>query len=216
MINKAFLLLVAAAASSFGAQISFSHTTPNSTTPFTDPFSLSKFDPALGTLTGILIDFSATEYATVSVFNFTGINQAFTNGTASVPLVLTSPSGPVSVTAVAGPLAGTVAPGTVASFPGATGTVIAPTLNVAAAMFGLYTGTGGTTLSFNVSGSNGTYSGSAAPGVFFGGSASAGGVTTITYNYTTALTSTPEPATMSLFGSALFGLSLMKLRSRKN
>jgi hypothetical protein len=72
---------------------------------------------------------------------------------------------------------------------------------------------GGGSDSFSVVSAGGTYGGSASPGVFFSGNATASGVTTITYTYS-VVSATPEPTTMVLFGSALVGLGLLRKRIR--
>jgi hypothetical protein len=73
-----------------------------------------------------------------------------------------------------------------------------------------YEGLGLANLSFTVVGSMGQYGGSSVPGVSFGGSASAGGVTEIIYTYHTE--AIPEPVTMSLVGGALLGLAVYTRR----
>ena len=209
---KRFLLTLAATmavggSSLFGGTISFSHTTSTGAVPFTDNFTLQEFDTTLGTLTGITITLSDTATAEVDVFNSTSTAQGFTNATASIPLNLTGPASvSVNTTAVAGPIAGTANPG-VNAFPGIPGTGSGST-NVASANFGSYEGVGTTFASFSVASSTGNFSGTSVPGVFFGGSATVGAVTTITYTYTPS-TGTPEPSTMALLGSSLLGVGFI-------
>ncbi len=203
--------------SAFGAQISYSHTTTAQTTPFSDAFTLTSFNPALGTLTAIAIDFSSTTTANLSVFNSTGSAGSFTNGSASVPLTVTGPTGVTNnVTATSTFASGAYgAPAGPYSYPGSPVNTVAPTFNVASANFASYTQPGAANVGFTVAGNSGTYGGTAANGVFFSGNATAGGTTTITYTYTVPSTGTPEPATMGLLGSALVGLGFLKFRSKK-
>ena len=212
-MKKVLALLVAMSASASAATVSYSHVTSSTATPFTDNFTLQKFDPTVfGTLTGILINFSTSITAEVDVFNNTGANQTFTAATATSPLTLTGPAGAtVNANAVAGPFNGTAAPG-FTPFGGLTGNNSA-SITVAPVNFGLYTGTGAATAAFQAVAGNGTYSGTSVPGVFFGGSAIASGTSTITYTYSTAA---PEPATMGLLGSALLGLGFLKFRTKKS
>ncbi len=67
-----------------------------------------------------------------------------------------------------------------------------------------YIGTGIHDLPFLFTAGTGTYAGSGAVGVFFGGSATADAKITIVYNYTAA--AIPEPASMGLLGIGMAGL----------
>jgi len=211
-MKKVLALLVAMSASASAATVSYSHTTPTSAAPFTDNFTLQKFDTTLGALTGILINFSTATTAEVDVFNSTGVAQNFTNATAVVPLSLTGPAGAtVNANATAGPISGVANTGFNA-FTGITGNSSA-SLTILPGNFAAYSGIGTTTAAFSVVAGTGTFSGTSIPGVFFGGSATAGGSSSITYTYTTG---TPEPATMGLLGSALLGLGFLKFRTKKS
>jgi len=185
----------------------FTHTTATTTVPFTDTFLLPGFDTSLGTLDDITITLDATGTAEVDVMNGTASPLSFTGATAKIPVSLTGP-GPTStsVTLSAGPTSGTAAPGFNA-FPGllasATNSVM-----VIPADFSLFEGLG-LIVSVNVNAGSGTYSGISEPGLFFGGSSTAGAVTTIAYSFLPASTSVPEPATVSLFGGALLGIGYL-------
>lgn len=213
-MKKVLALLVAMSASASAATVSYSHITPNTAAPFTDNFTLQKFDTTLGALTNILISFATSTTAEVDIFNNTGVNQSFTNASASGPLTLNGPaSATLNAIATATIPSGTVVPlGN--AFPGITGNNSA-SLTILPASFSAYSGTGTTTAAFSVVIGPGTFSGTSVPGVFFGGSAVAGGTSTITYTYTVP-TGTPEPATMGLLGSALLGLGFLKFRTKKS
>lgn len=77
---------------------------------------------------------------------------------------------------------------------------------------GQYQGFGYQTMSFDVIGDIGQYTGSSVPGLSFAGSANAGGVLEVVY--TAHLASAPEPTTMALVGGALLfvGISRRKLK----
>jgi hypothetical protein len=74
---------------------------------------------------------------------------------------------------------------------------------------------GSTADSYSVVVGGGNFSGTSVPGVFFGGSATAGGTSTITYTFTDAVSEAPEPATTAMMSGALLGLGLLGKRLRK-
>jgi hypothetical protein len=209
----AFVTLASSAA--MANVISFSHTTATTATPFSDTFTLSNFNTSLGTLTGVAVTLSYTTTGEVDVFNSTVSPQAFTNATSSVPLTLTAPAGLTSsANAVAGPINGVANPGFNAftGIPGS-GTL---TVNVLPANFlSFEIPPAALTSSFTVAAGTGLFSGNSVQGVFFGGSATAGGTTTVTYTYTVPSSGAPEPATAALMGGALIGLGLLRKRPKR-
>lgn len=207
------------------AVISFSHVTPRDAVPFTDVFTLPGFDPALGTLTGVTVSATTDALAEIEVFNNTGRARNFTNARATIPLTVTAPAGvTLNVTATAGPIAGTAAPG-FNTYSGnaasGAGSIVLP-----AAAFASFIGTAPGTYSAEFG--DGTFTGTATPGVFFSGAALAGGTTSITYTYDAAPVvvppapipptpvppvSVPEPMSLALLGAGLLGtLALRRKR----
>lgn len=77
-------------------------------------------------------------------------------------------------------------------------------------------GTGNSTYTVPVIAEQGVYSGQAASGVFFGGSAFAGGLASITYHYDVVDSPAPEPATLAITGGALCGLIVRRQKRRRS
>ena len=194
--------------------ISYSHTTPSTQTAFSDTFTLPTFNIPTAVLTGITITITGSETAEVDVFNSTTGPLGFTNASATIPFSLTVPSDlnlvVASFSGTATLASGTANPGA-NPFPGITNP-FSHTQSVASASWSLFeTPPSGTTIGLDFIGATGTYSGTAGAGVFFGGSAVASAITTITYDYVFP-SGVPEPATYALMGSALVGLGLLRKR----
>jgi hypothetical protein len=207
-IFTATALVAMASSAAMADLISFSHTTPSQAAPFTDTFTLPGFDASLGTLNSVTIQLAYTTTAELDVVNVTGAPQAFTDGTATTFLTLAGPDGlALTTNAVAGPINGVADPGET-SFPGLTGggtlTITVPDGDFSA----FEIPPAASTDSYSVEGALGSYNGSSVDGVFFGGSASAGGISTVTYDYTAPVSSVPEPTAMALLGSVLVALRL--------
>lgn len=180
--------------------------------PTTASFSLPQFNTALGTLTGVEVDFTLNYQAVVDIVNFTGQAQSFT-ASSSVPIDMDTPSDPSLQLVLAAyslsnsvgsafaetPFAGPVQNGT---FP----------FTPAPANFGPYEGNGNN--SYTLSYGNGTYSATFTPGgtgAFVGGDANSSGSAEVTYTYTAV----PEPSTWSLIAVAVgAGIFFVVVRAR--
>lgn len=205
----AVLIGFAWSASAQANTISYSHTTTSQAVPLSDSFSLNGFDPSLGILTGVTLELDTSATAEVDILNFSGSPESFSNATATIPVTATGP-GPTLVTnnLMAGPISGTASilyPGT-NQYPGNPANDNNST-SVAPADFGPYIGVGPIVL-VDVSANTGSYQGTG-NNLFYGGSAVAGAVTTVTYTYTVV----PEPASMGLI---LAGLPLLAARRRRH
>ncbi len=180
----------------------FTNTIAPTSVPFSDTFSLPGFDIALGTLDAITITMDASGSADVVVVNLLSTTQSFSDANATIPVSLTGPGGlTTTVSLSAGPFSGTVPGASMVSLPGSTGSVTG-TITVPSADFSLFEGIG-PIVSLVVDASSGTFSGTASAGVFFGGSSTLGALTSISYGFSPAATTIPEPATVALFGGAL-------------
>ena len=220
-----------AAHASVSTSYTVSKTILNQPVSYTTPVTLAQFNPTLGTLQSVVLSITGTESAVVTVQNSNLTAQAFTNATAAVPVSITGPSGLVASSIVtAGPFSGTVpaavvyslpAPfpptvtvnGTISSAP-LTGTSPTGMANVAPADFHFYVGTGLSTISLSFTALQASFGGSANPGVYFGGNASAGALVSITYTYLPSMTVVPEPATFVALASGLVCLGLVRLRRK--
>ena len=176
--------------------------------PFTDTFSLPKFNVSDGTLTNVSITLSAATSGEVDVFNNTPLTQTYTNASATIPVEVTGPGNTsLSLLLTETGVSGTVAAFSLASTPIAPVTGSDPvslTNNL-----GLWEGSAGQTIQLSLSfAGNGTYGGTGPLQVFFGGNAVGSATTTITYTYTTNGEVVPEPETFSLMAVALGFLAL--------
>jgi len=220
------LMLAGMALTAHANTQSFSVTVPPSgtlTVPFTQPFNLPLFDPSLGTLTGVNIQFS---YAMLPVLRVRNTDltvgdppETFTNGTVTANIGLTGPDATTTfANAGVNNLSGSVAIGQTLNFPGATVNGSTNT-NIAPANFGTYTGPVGSFGTFNAfansvsaGGTGGGFNGGG--DLFYNGLADVSGTGTVTYTYSIP-TDTPEPGTWAMMAAgASTGLVALRRRRR--
>jgi hypothetical protein len=208
-------LIVTASSAATADSVSFSHTTAQQSAPFVDTFSLPNFDTTLGTLDSITITLAFATTVEVDILNATGSPQAFTNAVASTPLTLSAIDGQSLTTeSFAGFIDGVAPPGESAN-PGLTDSgslTIGPPVSD---FTDFEISPSASVNSLTVSAGPSIFNGTAPVGVYFSGSVIAGGVSTITYDYTEPGSSTPEPATMALMSGALLSLGLICRRPTK-
>ncbi len=208
-VALAVLGILAASGSMFASlSETFTHTIAATPIPFTTAFTLMSFDSTLGTLTGVTITLTDNTSPVLMVANISSDSESFTDGSVSIPFTVSVDGLSLAATATGSVASGIANPGmnyySVAPFSGSTST------NVSSANFAYFEAPGGTPLSFTAATGRGTYSGTGAAALLFGGDGSTGGTTTVVYSYASTLT--PEPA---LFGSLGFGLLGLVLVARK-
>jgi hypothetical protein len=219
-LTKALIALTslgALAGIASASTISFSTTISIQTTPFTTVFSLSDFNTAQGTLTGVNIAYTVTGVPSLQIINTTGATQVFTNGSSITPITVTGPDSTTvslneSATGLSGTIPAAVGP-TAFAGPSFSGSNNANVPNTPAA-FAFYEGAGTFSESFQVESMPGTYNGTAPNGVFFGGNATAAESVTVTYTFSPAVSGVPEPGTLLLLGFGLAGLGLIGRKKR--
>lgn len=223
MINKRISLTLAALAGLWlttgqgaGAQIIVqTFTIPSGTSvPFTQNFTFNLFNTSLGVLDQVTLALATQITAEVDVFNFTAVPQPFTNATASIPVTLSAPDGILeSAIGVAGPVSATAAPG-LNSYPGLTANANTSQNIPMGDWVPFYEGVGIQTGTLTAAAGSGSYAGQANPGVFFGGSATAGETITITYLYQPTGT-IPEPGATTFLAAGVLGSLGMVIRRRR-
>ena len=184
-------------------------TIPISPVPYTYAFSLPSFNTALGTLQSVTFELTDSTTAAVQIFNATAGALSFTNATASIPLTVTGPGGMSISDTITASVASGVATSGLNTFSGVTGTHSANTSFTS----GLSAFESGSVvnLSYLADASQGTYTGTGPTGLFFGGSANAGGTFEIIYNYAAV----PEPATWAFLMLGLGGIGAAMRTRRK-
>ena len=206
-----------------------SNTIPDTTLvgPTMGNLSVSQFNTTSGpymgdTLNSILVtlygDGNVVFTAELIQLTGTGGNLTIDSLTTNLTLTATGASSPVNLN-----LTGTYTPGSpiVITTPGAGGEITSPSTaiplgNVSSGTLTDFTDltnfTGIGTVSFALSGTSPVfYTGSVSTGYLsaVGGTTDAGGYATVTYNYDEPPSGTPEPGTLTLFGTGLLGLAGM-------
>jgi len=187
----------------------------NANTPISGTAEFLKFNSALGTLTGVTISSTLSGTATLQTYNFTGINQSFTNGSASFLVGLSSSlGGSSSKQASSGIVNGIANVGGPTSFEG---NAVSTTISLANLNLADYIGDGTSKFTATGDAGIGNYGGSATAGVFFGGLASLSSTATVTYNYDAPAAAVPEPLTiLGAATAAGIGVAFKRHASKNN
>lgn len=208
-------VLALSASSLLAGTLTYSHTTPTQSVAFTDTFTLPEFNPTLGdTLTGVTISLSYNTTGALDIFNTVSSPEPFTNAETVTPLALTAPDSlSLATNAVAGPVNGIATGGLVETIvPGLMGSGLLSKV-VPMADWSFFEGTG--SFSSMLAGSATSFSVMVPSALYYkGDNATVGATTTITYTFA-APSTIPEPATMTLIGSALLGIGFFALKPIK-
>jgi hypothetical protein len=215
------LLLLACAAGTARADSSYtvsSETVPQQAPPINTTVSVAKFNESLGTLTGVTVTVNSTIDPVVTVVNLTyignGTPYAFTNAFAKVSVTATGPDGSSAEASPTYTVASGIASQLQTNYTGpatsASGSSVVPSTS-----WGDYEGVGNHTVNFDFVAGAAMYGGSSSYGLYFGGSATAGGTISVTYSYIP--NPIPEPSSIVLAGIGMVGLTVFgRRRSRRS
>lgn len=191
----------------------FTYTTPTQDMPISDPFTLPDFNTNLGTLEGINLTLSATATGDIIVFNNSNKSASLSNASVTLPTSLTGPGSTlINATLSASLPSGTAMPG-FNCYAGMTDTVT-ELATVSSSDFTLWENQSDGKINLTYSTGNGSYSGTGPLNtLFFGGSATGGETTTLTYTYLkNTYQAAPEPSNVALFGIAIGAFALLLAR----
>lgn len=183
-------------------------------TPFVADIAVPLFDSTLGTLTGISLQLNTDIVGEIGVYNPGAAAKPFTNARAIIPVTVTSKG--LDVTALTAVATATLAAGNAAPGFNAFAGIVSSGSNATSVLpsqFAYYIGQGVGSALFSAVAGDGTFSGTTGANLFFGGSATAGGVFTIRYDYD-PVSAVPVPAAAWLLGSGLVSLGAMRRRRR--
>ena len=212
------LLLACAVGTAQAGSLTQTLSAPAATVPTSDTFLFNQFNPSLGTLTSVDLSLTSNIVADVSVLNSLTTAQGFTNAMASVPFGVTGPDGisfslTASTPGQSSPPLAPVAAGADVALPGSAVTASVATTLSSPGEIASYIGTGINDLAFVFTVGAGTFSITAANGVFVSGSATADATVVLTYNYTSA--TVPEPSSAILAAIGIVGVAALGHRRRR-
>lgn len=186
------------------ALVPYSTTFAPQPTPFSTSFLVPQFDSSLGSLNSITLTLATHIVGEINVYNLGTTAKPFSNAFAQIPVTVTTPDATsITITTTATRATGSAAAG-LSTFSGIDSRA-STTVNVLPAYFAGYIGNGGSTLLFSLASGDGTYGGTSAPGLLFGGAALVDGVFTVGYDYD-PVSAVPVPAAAWLLGSGLLSL----------
>ncbi len=158
-----FAFGLAAAGSASATTLTFSNGIAQATVPLSSDFTLSSFDTALGTLTGVEIMLTDTSTFDLQIYNSTNVSQLFTDASPTASLMLRGAGGvPIVDSVAAGPMLGT---GTGASPFTLSHSADTQTVAVGAGQFASYETASPRTVEFTATSANGVHTGSGPTGV---------------------------------------------------
>ncbi len=195
--------------------------------PGSATLSLDKFNTALGVLNEVFITLTSHDVVSVNIENNNLTSQNYSAATAALPVTVTALAGlTTTATGTAAFGGGTVVaasqfnfgpPFGIVTFPSNTTlpgqSVDASNSASLSSGFAAYEGSSGQTFNVTVAPASGNYTGSAGPGVDFGGAGTSYGTIKVEYDYTPV--AAPEPSALLGGFGAMGTLAMLAWRQRK-